>query len=330
MVAPDVPYRIHWVRHFDFATLNPAIFTFPRALELLLEKRRFDVVHGNGEEAFFFDRVCRQAGARFFYTSHAPFIPRQGFFKSLANPVSLLKTLNPHLMRQAIQRADQVIVFSEFSKSLIVDALGPASAERIELVSPGVEPSWFEVNRNGDTANDFIFWGRLEAEKGLPELIDAFSAISKENDSARLHLVGEGNYETASRERVAALGLQDRVYYHGWMQTCQIKELASQCRYGVFPSRIESFGLAVAEAQAAGLPSIATRAGALPEFIEDNVNGLLVAPQDAASLAAAMQKALREPETMERLGASAREQAKERFNWDRAAQRILELYRASL
>ncbi|PIQ97284.1 MAG: hypothetical protein COV67_04960, partial [Nitrospinae bacterium CG11_big_fil_rev_8_21_14_0_20_56_8] len=53
-----VPYRIHWVRHFNCATLNLNIFSYARALEILCPRHRFDIVHGNAEESFFADRAC--------------------------------------------------------------------------------------------------------------------------------------------------------------------------------------------------------------------------------------------------------------------------------
>ena len=113
------------------------------------------------------------------------------------------------------------------------------------------------------------------------------------------------------------------------MELCQIKQVVSQCRFGVFPSRIESFGLAMAEAQAVGMPIIAARAGALSEFIEDKVNGILVPPNDARALAQAMIDALDNPEPMESYGEKARTLAQERFNWKKTAERTLELYQSS-
>ena len=113
------------------------------------------------------------------------------------------------------------------------------------------------------------------------------------------------------------------------MELCQIKQVVSQCRYAVFPSRIESFGLAIAEAQAVGMPIISARSGALPEFIEDNINGILVPPNNAPALAQAMIDALDNPERMETLGEKAKTLAQERFNWKKTAERMLELYQST-
>lgn len=330
-VALDVPYKIHWVKHYDFAAFNLNVFSFARGLETLCDKHKFDVIHGNAEEALFSDRICRQTGARFFYTSHAPSLPQTGILQCmLTRPIRFLKSINPHLMRSTASRADKIIAFSKFSRNQIASAIGTGSEEKIEVVCPGVDSVWFDTGRNHNGSDDFIFWGRMEIEKGLPELIEAFREVATAQPKARLHLVGEGNYEDECKALVKSLKLEEQVYFHGWMELCQIKQIVSQCRYAVFPSRIESFGLAMAEAQAAGMPVIAARAGALPESIEDNVNGILVPPNDPKALANAMLTALDEPERMESLGQKAKTLAEERFNWKTAAKQMLELYKEAI
>jgi glycosyltransferase involved in cell wall biosynthesis len=329
-LALEVPYKIHWVRHYNCATLNLNIFSFARGLELLTEKHKFDVIHGNAEEAFFSDRISQKIGAKFFYTSHAPSLPRTDILQGLlTQPILFLKSINPHLQRSTASRADKIIAFSQFSKEQIVTALGPEYREKIEVATPGVDPAWHETRRINPQPKDFIFWGRMEKEKGLPELITAFREVVTAHPSARLHLVGEGHYEKECKALVKTQKLDDSVYFHGWMELCQIKQVVSQCRFAVFPSRIESFGLAMAEAQSVGMPIIAARAGALPEFIEDNVNGILVPPNNAPALAQAMIHALDNPERMETLGEKAKTLAQERFNWKKTAERMLELYQST-
>ncbi len=329
--APEVPYKIHWVRHYDFATLNLNIFSFARGLETLTDKHSFDIIHGNAEEAFFSDRISQKIGAKFFYTSHAPSLPRTNILQGmLTRPIRFLKSINPHLQRSAASRADKIVAFSQFSKEQIITALGPSSEGKVEIATPGVDPAWLETRRINPQPKDFIFWGRMEKEKGLPKLITAFRDVVNAHPSARLHLVGEGNFEEECKALVKTQKLDDSVYFHGWMELCQIKQIVSQCRFGVFPSRIESFGLAMAEAQAVGMPIIAARAGALPEFIEDKVNGILIPPNNAPALAQAMIAALDDPESMEPLGEKAKTLAQERFNWKKTAERTLELYRSSI
>ncbi|MEC7640849.1 MAG: glycosyltransferase family 4 protein, partial [Nitrospinota bacterium] len=75
---PEVNYRIHWVRHFNMATINLNIFSFAQTLSALAAQENFNIIHGNSEEAFFSSGVCRKHYVACFFTSHAPFIPRTG------------------------------------------------------------------------------------------------------------------------------------------------------------------------------------------------------------------------------------------------------------
>ncbi len=325
---PSVPYTLHWVRRFDCATVNLDIFSFAKKLRRLLRRQRFDIVHGNAEEFFFIPGLCRKWGVVPFFTSHAPFLPQQGALRGLLKPVWLLKRVNPHLLRAAAGRSHTVVTFSEFSKQLVADAFTGTHCPRLETVDPGVDPSWFDVTRCPDAKANLLFWGRVEEEKGLLELFEALKQVMRMRSDVRLTLVGEGNRLEEYRRRASACNLA--VEFLGWQDTGKIQQLAARAWAGVFPSRIESFGLAVAEAQAVGLPVIATRAGALPEIVQDGSTGVLVPPKDAAALARALIEFFEDRPRFEAMAEKGRELAKSRFSWEKTADRLLALYRAAL
>jgi glycosyltransferase involved in cell wall biosynthesis len=79
----------------------------------------------------------------------------------------------------------------------------------------------------------------------------------------------------------------------------------------LFPSRYESFGLVPLEAFVHGAPVVASRAGAIPEVIEDEASGLLVEPDDASALADAVSRILRDRKLQARLSEGARKRVKE-------------------
>ena len=323
-----IPYKIHWARHYNFATANFNIFSYLRVLRPLAAKEQFDVIHGNAEEAYFADTVARETGADYVFTSHAPKIPHTGMLGGLINPVRFLKSINTYLLRGAVYSAKKVVTFSQFSQNIVVVALGNDFSDRVDVVAPGIDPSWLEIKRNSVSASHLIFWGRVEEEKGLPELFIAMKKVSKQVPEVKLTLVGEGNQMQNYKRMVAEQGLSNRVEFSGWLDTQAIQQLATKCSLGVFPSRIESFGLSVIEAMAGGLPVLATCAGAIPENIEDGITGTLVPPENPNALADALIKALKDSAIHEALACKAKDVVRQKFSWDRAASQMIKLYKA--
>ena len=287
-LAPDVPYKIHWTRRFNVATINLDIFSFGFALNRLARKEQFDIVHGNAEEAYFSAFICRRYNAVPFFTSHAPHVPTTGIARALGRPIAFLKTVNPHLLRSAAIRAKKIITFSRFSRDLVLAGLGQNWKSRVQVIPGGIDPSWFEVKRAPSLNPELVFWGRMEDEKGVPELLTALAIVVKKIPDIKLTLVGEGNRLDVYKQQVRKLGLIPKVVLPGWRSQKEIQELTARAHVAVLPSRIESFGIAVAEALGAGVPVIATNRGALPEIVEDGVTGTLVAHEDPKALADAI------------------------------------------
>jgi len=322
----DVPYKVHWAEHHDFATVNLNIFSYSKVLAPLARKEKFDVIHGNAEESYAAGNIAARIKAAYVFTSHAPNIPTTGMLAGMLNPIQFLKSINTYLLRQAMIEADGIVAFSQFSRDLIVKGLG--GTEKVKVIPPGIENSWFEVERNPAVTNQILFWGRVEEEKGLPELFVALKTVVNKLKDLKLTLVGEGNRLQEYKAQVANLGLSNHVEFTGWLSNREIQKLAAHCNLGVFPSRIESFGLSVVEAMAAGLPVIAARGGAVPENIEEDVTGKLVPVNNSDALAEALIACLEDPQRAENRAKAAKSAVQEKFSWEKAADSMLEFYKS--
>jgi len=322
----EVPYEVHWVHHYDFATINLNIFSFLNVLGPLAGKEKFDVIHGNAEESFWSGKISKNNNSTYVFTSHTPYIPMTGMLKGISSPVRFLKSINNYLLRSAIIEANSVIAFSKFSRDLILDGVGDAYASKVKVVSPGVENSWFEVERKPSSDSALLFWGRIEEEKGLPELFHALKTVSKVVEDVKLTIVGEGNRLLEYKSLVADLSLTDHVEFTGWLCSTKIQNLTTQNSLGIFPSRVESFGLSVVEAMAAGLPVIAASGGAVPENIEQGVTGTLVPINDADALAKAIIFILANVQHAESMARAAKIVVQQKFTWDKAASKMIDLY----
>ena len=89
----------------------------------------------------------------------------------------------------------------------------------------------------------------------------------------------------------------------------------------VYPSRAEAFGIVFLEAWSFGVPVVGCRAGAIPDVVEDGVNGLLISPGDSVALASSVSYLIENPAEARRLGAAGQRRVREEHTWEAVAQR---------
>jgi phosphatidylinositol alpha-1,6-mannosyltransferase len=137
-----------------------------------------------------------------------------------------------------------------------------------------------------------LFVGRLVERKGLADLFGALALVP----NARLIVAGAGD-ASALRERARGAGVTDRVHFAGspddeelpvWYRAADI--FVAPSVHDTVTGEVEGFGIVFLEAQASGLPVLATRAGGIPEAVQENRTALLVQPADVPALADAWQR----------------------------------------
>lgn len=166
------------------------------------------------------------------------------------------------------------------------------------------------------------FLGRLDVGKGIETLIDAVGPLDVHVAVVGEPWSGTPAYVTGLRERAEQVA-PGRIHFVGalpnpWVALEGMDVLA-------VPSRMEPFGRVAAEGQLAGVPVVAADAGGLPEIVTDHVDGLLVPPEDAVALRAALVELVDSPELAARLAADGLVRA-QRFSPGRHAEAIVALY----
>jgi glycosyltransferase involved in cell wall biosynthesis len=149
--------------------------------------------------------------------------------------------------------------------------------------------------------NVLAFAGRLGPQKNVGVLLEALANA----DAVTLAIAGDGPERTALERRVAELGLDGRVRFLGSVPRETVLRLFHAADAAVLPSAWENFPHTVVEALAVGCPVIATAVGGVPEVVRDGENGLLVVPNEAAALSAAIDRYFADAALRERLRAAA-------------------------
>mgnify|MGYP001765190225 CR=1 FL=1 len=231
------------------------------------------------------------------------------------------------LMHEIARRADAVATGSESAKRDIVSWLGVPEA-RIAVAPDGVDgrygPGGEKPSARGGPKT-VLYVGRSDPYKNLPGLVEVFARLVREGGvAARLRIVGspDARYPEAG-ETARRLGVADRVEWAGYLDDAQLVRVYQDADALALLSRYEGFGLPVLEAMACGTPVVCSNAASLPEVA--GAAARIVAPDDVAGAAAALQDVLTDPAEAARLRAAGLEQAK-RFSWRAAAETMLRLY----
>lgn len=233
---------------------------------------------------------------------------------------------NDKFTRRMIQWANQIIVVSEPIREQFLE-LEPSAAKKITVIANGVDTEIFRaepetrlaLRRALEIENNWVVGtvSRLSPEKGIAYFVNAANQLANEMPRARFLIVGDG----PEAERLRAYATTDALQFVGAQEN--IAEWLNAFDLFVMPSLEESFGLAVVEAMACGLPVIATNVGGLPYVVAENETGWLVPPQDVDALAEAIKNLSARPADCARMGEMARTRAEKCFSSERAAQAML-------
>ena len=175
-----------------------------------------------------------------------------------------------------------------------------------------------------------LFIGRLSAPKGLYDLYDAIPRVLAKHPNARFVLVGVAEndaMEPVVRAEAEKRGLMPRLVFRGSLEGRDKAAAYVTSSMIVVPSWTEAFPLVIPEAMAAGLPVIASAVGAIPDFVKDGEDGLLVPPRNPEALAAAIVRLLDDEDMRRRMSERVRERAPKEFAIEVGCAKVAEVVR---
>lgn len=218
---------------------------------------------------------------------------------------------------------DRVVAVSDFTAG----AMGMSDSPRLEVVENGVDLAGIASAEPAKEGAHLLFIGRLIDEKRIDLLLDAAATLVDRFPRLRVAIVGDGPERAALEARAAELGIGERVRFHGRVPAAEVPRLLRAAQLLVMPSVREGYGMAVAEAQAAGAVPVVVRSpfSAAPNLVRHDIDGLVVEPT-AEALAAASGSLLADPARLATLSAAARTVGATR-DWDAMALRMERVYR---
>jgi colanic acid/amylovoran biosynthesis glycosyltransferase len=236
------------------------------------------------------------------------------------------------MYQKLFEAADAVTVNSEFTCGR-VSKLG-CQANKIHLLPVGLDLAEFPFHERTRQVNEpvrLITVARLVEIKGHEFALRAMARLREKQPQFHYDIVGDGPLRTKLEVSIAELGLQDAVTLHGARDSAFIGALMLQSHLAVLASvsiegDAEGQGLFLQEAQACGLPIVATQHGALPEGMMPGKSGFLVPERDVDALAQQLESLLAHPEMWPEMGRAGRAFVERRYDIQRLNKGLVKLY----
>jgi glycosyltransferase involved in cell wall biosynthesis len=227
------------------------------------------------------------------------------------------------------RRVDGWIAVSEAVKELAL-ARGEMRDRPVRVIAAGVNlppadvVAHARVSRAGQSVPMVASAGRLEDERRFDVLLEAIARVHERGLECQVIIAGSGEAERKLRRLAASLGVENAVWWPGWLPDIGSVLARSHLYVNTWPW--EAFGMATAEAMAFALPVVATRSGASTELVEDGVTGRLVEPGDPQALADAISALIQDRRGAASMGERGREKA-EKYSMHLSAASTLDFYR---
>ncbi len=252
--------------------------------------------------------------------SHLPLVTTlHGTDVRLAKSVAVARPL----FRHVITHSAKVTTVSHWLAGEL-DMLVP---NRSPIVAPmPVATDLFEPDASRERAG-ILFVGRLNAQKGLDQLIRALAGMKSKTT---LDVVGAGPARDSLGALATELGVADRVRWHGEIKQGDLPKFYQHARVLAVPSLDEGLGLVAVEAALCETPVVGFRSGGTPDVVRDGSTGILVEPNNVPALSAALDDILANEARATSLGQSGRLYALANFAPESAAQKYLSVYQQAI
>ena len=224
--------------------------------------------------------------------------------------------------------ATEVIVNSNFMKNDLQRLFG-LPYDKINVIPNGINLNNFTgIERDYDFRRQYamdnekiiLYVGRLVYEKGIQHLIAAMPKILSNYHDAKLVIAGKGGMIDDLKAETSSLGLDNKVYFTGYMDSKKVQKMYKCADVAVFPSTYEPFGIVALEAMLAGVPTVVSDVGGLDEIVTHGVDGMKSYAGNPNSIADSVTALLYDHQLATNISKKARQKVKEQFNWEKIAQ----------
>ena len=233
--------------------------------------------------------------------------------------------LNKWLLKKVIHSANTVCSTSEAMKAVIATQFDRFD---VKVIPFGVDANVFAPASESPDQFTVGTIKSIEAHNGIDCLLDAANILISKYDNTHINflIVGQGSLLEDMKRKTADLGLGNYVKFAGYIPHENIVEFHQKLSVFISVSTRESFGVAVLEAAACGVPAITSNVGGLPEVNQNNYTGYVIPPNDPEKLANSIFKLFKDKNLKDQMEKNARDRVAKQFNWNKNVIQMVNVY----
>ena len=307
---------IDWIMQMNFNLVA-------KANEIIAKEGNFDVIHAHDWLVAYAAKTLKNSyGTPIVATIHATEAGRNsGIHDETQRYINDTEWMLTY-------EASEVIVNSNYMKSELQRLFG-LPFEKINVVPNGVNLNLYSgVERDyefrrqyaADNEKIILFVGRLVYEKGIQHLIAAMPKILEKYHDSKLVIAGKGGMIDELKAQVNAMGISNKVYFTGYLNSKQVVKMYKCADVAVFPSTYEPFGIVALEGMLSGTPVVVSDVGGLNEIVQHGENGMKSYAGNPNSLADSIVSLLYDPALCMKVAKNAKAKVKAEYNWQKIAQ----------
>ncbi len=230
-------------------------------------------------------------------------------------------------MTRVLDHANAVLIGCDSFADEVVQRLGTDRA-RFTVVPGAVEIDRFHPDPARAEADPpvMLYHGRVDARKGVLDLLDAARQLRETGDRFRLLISGIGPTFEETAAAIPLLGLRGLVEMTGYVEYADVPEVYRRADIFVSPTYAEGFSNTILEAMATRLAVVSCRSVGVVDCIRDGENGLLTEPGDRNGLAEALRRVLRDGALRRRLADAALQECRAVYSWSKVGRQIMDVY----
>ena len=307
---------IDWIMQMNFNLVA-------KANEIIAKEGNFDVIHAHDWLVAYAAKTLKNSyGTPIVATIHATEAGRNsGIHDETQRYINDTEWMLTY-------EASEVIVNSNYMKSELQRLFG-LPFEKINVVPNGVNLNLYSgVERDyefrrqyaADNEKIILFVGRLVYEKGIQHLIAAMPKILEKYHDSKLVIAGKGGMIDELKAQVNAMGISNKVYFTGYLNSKQVVKMYKCADVTVFPSTYEPFGIVALEGMLSGTPVVVSDVGGLNEIVQHGENGMKSYAGNPNSLADSIVSLLYDPALCMKVAKNAKAKVRAEYNWQKIAQ----------